>query len=280
MRSSFVAAVTVVLMLTGLTLAANTVNIAQTGDYHEATVNQGGNLNTVTLTQVKTDYTWYSSATRATIDQAGSGNSATVSLTRGAYGGNANWSEADVDQLGAGGNVANISQNVNDYAHATILQDGLGGNTATITQIGNTSFATISQNGEGNQGTQYLYTIGTTATITQEGNWNSASQTTLTPPVGNSLFSISQTGNHNDATQVIGGTVWGYADGGVNATITQIGDYNEAFQYMIGAGNINTITQGVDVADGWNFADVTQTGGLDVSNVQQLGSHNSVTVVQ
>jgi hypothetical protein len=297
----FLTILLVVTLVCSISFAQNTSTVNQTGNNHQATVSQSGTGNDSTLNQTKTDYTYYSSATRATINQTGTDNTSIVNELRGAYGGNANWSEVTVNQSGTD-NMSNVYQNVNDYAHATVTQDGIE-NEADIDQIGNTSYATIYQQGELNYGKQYLWTINSTADIIQVGSSNQAYQTTLTPPVKNSVFYIEQRGDRNYAQQDIKGTAWGYAQGGNNATIYQTGNDNNATQFMGGSPsgsdyNTSTISQtgndndATSSQDGTfntdtitqlgnsNLASLTQTGTGHLGTINQIGDGNAATVTQ
>jgi len=282
----------------------NTSDVYQTNKLHEAVVNQTGANNTSEIDQFRTVWDYYFDvATRATVNQTGSKNTSKIYQYKGTYGGNTNWSLATVTQIspnGSVGNIAEIDQNVNDYATASIYQNGYS-NLGKTKQVSNTSWATIYQDGINNEGIQYLWTTQSYADIKQLGNNNKGYQTTLTPPVGKSKFWIYQLGNNNFSDQDIQGTDWGYADGNNTMTSDQYGNNNYSAQYMLGGDNTAVVKQVGDYNDNevqynpapntnvepsfdayymqyqngyFNFAKIDLDGSYNHTAQYQLGDHN------
>lgn len=245
-KTTFVSAVTLALLLGGGSVAANDIDLTQSGANHTADVNQQGANHKATVEQTEDN------ANSATIDQAGRDHVAEIFQRGGDDVGHT----ATIDQSGgeSGGNFASIGSPQQQWAweqsmeahitqdgsnnHAEIApqQGGVGGNTAEIDQAGDDNRAAVSQMVGGNE-----------ATITQDG-----------------------VGNIADVNQ--------RADSWRNtATVDQLGDSHEALVDQTGADNSEVmITQN----DSDSFAEVVQTGGTGHSAMIETSEGGNVNLLQ
>ncbi len=235
----------------------------------------------------------------ATVTQDGDGNDGTITQS-----GSSNTGEILQDATSGGnGNFALIEQLSSDDQgkidqdgdnDAEILQEALegvgGGNLANITQTGtfDRTYNAYGQTVRNGYGKVHQMGANNDAIIVQVG--------------GSGRVDITQTGNENYAIHDQGTD--GYSKSYIYATITQNGNYNEAYQWKQSTAGVNhmNITQvgGVDELSGnkatqdlsqerflqGNDMDITQTGNSNEATQTVLSldaygvSGNSMTITQ
>lgn len=304
-------------------MAQNAATVNQTGDNGKASVSQSGNLNNAVVTQVESALNLPSGVQIATVKQTGTSNEATVSQTETGAGGHTT-NSAFIEQIGYKNKSIqstyapgyNSGQNVWGYQKGnenTLKQTWNAGytNSFNASMTGdrndveqgwsaNHSHGYVTITGSDNIAKQGLY--GNNAgyyigiKIDQNGNWNSAIQDFKGGAQGhNDAGIISQTNDHNEATQFVDGY-------DVYAQIVQDGNSNKAYQTINGNSNYvpNTVypnnfynvkyikiqQSGDDnrasqtIFGNQNQADFTQLGNRNIANSLQNGNLSTLLILQ
>ncbi len=235
--------------------------IFQDGDRNEVYITQVGNDQVVGL---KT-YAYH-----AGVEQRGDQNSASIWQGDGV----ANRLE-ELFQSGAG-HQATVEQHGNENVVSRIHQYG-SFNNGEILQFGNENTAHMDANGRENR-TRILQGNATPGTEANEATqWVNGEKNVVT---------IMQDGaGYNKAFQHLPSTAWGSEN---TATIIQEGQYNDAYQKIMGSENVAIIEShgdynGTTDIDGDGSADrvqIIQNGDLNRAEIYQYGSYNGVIVTQ
>lgn len=260
----------------GVASTNSTVTIGQSGSGNIENMEQYGDGNSATLSQIN------ATNTRADVYQGW------------AYSG---WNEtATTSALSVTNSSVSVIQSDGDKDYVGLWQYGGDDNHVTISQsVGDNNRAQVSQgfiyDDLNYNFTQPVYNINhNNATITQAGTNNQAKLMQL----GNSnTFALTQTGEGNHLGDAPGGlevarngyfkqdgdhnTFEGTQDGGatLNNTSRQTGDYND-IDMTQGAGDMAKIIQDGD----FNDVLLTQMGGGQDATILQTGNSNTATVTQ
>jgi len=236
----FISLLTMVIFITGMAVAQNTATTSQTGDKNDAQIQQQGGDQHATVTQ--TDDQNDANVRQHQYSTNGS-QSATVIQNGDAFGGN----------------------------KATIRMEFLGGNgnpnTAYIEQIGD--YNTSNQRIEAGRGIEHLWGY-------QEGNHNELTQRLGGATNRVTSFDAEQVGNYNKATQTLPN---GIVSRGL---IKQTGNHNDARQMLEGdyngwSGPITSFQEGNRNTSRQIFHSTVPYGGTDEENtglVSQFGDGN------
>ncbi len=237
---------------------------------HTDVINQVGNENDAVVDQNFVGGGGALPGNEAYIDQIGNRNTSNVYQDNNGFAGTAQLADvySDGDE-----NIANVTQ-INDGFDGIITQLG-NRNEAYIYQSGNKGNGTVLQTGNRNYGNMSVWGEDANAWIQQQGDDNTANQYMgqgAGLKVKNSYLEAKQFGNRNEATQTIIGQGFAggvtsdnnegriYQDGDDNTgmqyigvyngnvannlgVITQLGNNNNASQYLNGDGNTSTINQ-------------------------------------
>lgn len=275
----------VVLLLMGVAAAQDASTVSQLGTNQKATVTQtGGNQisgvtqsnasNVASVTQSYGGSQVPSISQSALVNQNGTSNNASISQTDNAHTAGSN--SSSIQQTGS----QNNSQQFVNVGGEDGWDNQTGIQTGSKNQLYQNSYSPASattlsgtQEGTSNKATQNMASTFSTGSIEQVGNSNVATQG-ITGRGINDATAV-QTGSNNLSSQSLTVTS-GNLDYRNNATVTQSGNSNQAYQTINGYQNTASASQGNN-----NISRQTQSAnvGFNVSNVSQ-GSNNVASVNQ